>query len=68
MADRSDDLVYDKRLVGLNTKFGFLNEKNLDAHTKKLPDLQGQSEEWVMFTEEDTTNGAEPTFAGIEQK
>jgi len=67
MAKRSDDLIYDKRLVVLNTKFGYVDEKALEAHTQKLPDLKDQAEEWAMFTEE-VVDGEEPTFAAIEQK
>lgn len=67
MSNRNDDLVYDKRLVTLNTRLGSLDGKTLDAHIKKLPDLSAQSEEWPMFVEEDV-DGSEPTFAAIEQK
>lgn len=67
MAEQKEDVTYDKRLVTLNTKFGNLDTKSLDAHLKKLPDMKAQSEEWVMFTEE-TGDGSEPTFAAIEQK
>lgn len=67
MAEQKEDLVYDKRLVALNTRFGNLDTKKWNDHLKKLPDVKAQSEEWVMFTEE-TGNGSEPTFAAIEQK
>jgi hypothetical protein len=68
MANQREDLVYDNRLVVLNTKLGYLDEKNWDAHQKKLPDLKNQAEEWVMFTEESIDGSGEPTFAAIEQK
>lgn len=68
MSNRNnDDLVYDRRLVVLNTRLGSLDSKTLDAHIKKLPDLTAQSEEWPMFVEEQA-DGSEPTFAAIEQK
>lgn len=67
MAEQKDDVIYDKRLVTLNTRFGALDAKGWDAHLKKLPDIKAQSEEWLMFTEE-SVDGTEPTFAAIEQK
>ncbi len=67
MAEHKDDLVYDKRLVVLNTRMGSLDSKSLDAHIKKLSDSAAQSEEWPMFVEEQA-DGSEPTFAAIEEK
>lgn len=67
MTDHNTDLVYDKRLVVLNTRLGSLDAKTLDAHIKKLPDLAAQSEDWPMFVEEEA-DGSEPTFAAIEEK
>jgi hypothetical protein len=66
MAEQNSELLFDKRLVTLNTRLNNLDTKTLDAHLKKLPDLQAQSEEWPMFVEE--TDGSEPTFAAIEEK
>lgn len=67
MAEQNNELLFDTRLVTLNTRLNNLDTKTLDAHLKKLPDLQAQSEEWPMFVEE-AADGSEPTFAAIEEK
>lgn len=67
MTQKNEDLIYDKRLVALNTRLGHLDTKTLEAHLNKLVDVQAQSEEWPMFVEEQG-DGTEPTFASIEQK
>lgn len=67
MTQKNEDLIYDKRLVAINTRLGHLDAKALDAHITKLVDVQAQSEEWPMFVEEQT-DGSEPTFAAIVEK
>lgn len=67
MTQQNEDLIYDKRLVALNTRLGTLDAKTWDAHLKKLADVAAQSEEWPMFVEEQG-DGSEPTFAAIEEK
>lgn len=67
MAEPNNDLLYDSRLVTLNTRLGNLDAKTLEAHLKKLPDLKSQAEEWPMFSDEQI-DGAEPTFAAITEK
>lgn len=67
MTQQNEDLMYDKRLIALNTRLGNLDAKAWDVHLKKLADLEAQSEEWPMFVEEQG-DGSEPTFASIEEK
>ncbi len=67
MTQQNEDLIYDKRLIALNTRLGNLDTKTWETHIKKLSDLKSQAEEWPMFVEEQI-DGSEPTFAAIEQK